>query len=219
MRLFTSLALSLLFLLAPEPAHARVKVLCAIGDSQVAGGSILSGGQGWPSLLQTSRDGQLFGSINGGVGGSTAAAAKALYESNYQGRGCTHAVVLVGTNDLASSTAATAVQSTLNSLVTEMQADTSGAPSGINVTVLTVPPRGGSANWDATKETQRLALRTSILAMAADAVVDLEDMAGTGDPVEMAAAYRYSDLLHFNGTATTGGTQKVADLIDAVVTW
>jgi hypothetical protein len=55
--------------------------------------------------------------------------------------------------------------------------------------------------------------------MTADAVVDLESMAGTGDPVEMAAAYRAADMLHFNGTSTTGGTAKVADLVDAAVSW
>lgn len=196
-----------------------VKLLLCIGDSLVQGGPILNGNPGWPSLLATRRAGQGFAIINAGVGGYTVAQAKALYESDYQGKGCTHAAILVGTNDLASSTSASTIQTTLDALIDEMQADTSGSPTGINVTVLTPPPRGGSASWDGTKETQRLALRTSILASHADATVDLEAMAGTGSPVEMAAAYRAADMLHFNGTPTTGGTVKVADLVDAAVSW
>lgn len=196
-----------------------VKLLLCIGDSLVQGGPILNGNPGWPSLLASRRSGRGFAIINAGVGGYTVAQAKALYESDYQGKGCTHAAILVGTNDLASSTSAATVQTTLDALVAEMRADTSGSPNGINATVLTVPPRGGSASWDATKETQRLALRTSILAMSNVTAVDLESMAGTGSPVEMGAAYRAADMLHFNGTPTTGGTVKVAALIDAAVSW
>lgn len=196
-----------------------VKIVLCLGDSLVAGGPILNGNPGWPSILQDRRDGEHVGVINAGVGGYTAAQALALFESDYKGRGCTHLVVLVGTNNLASGDSATSIKTTLDALVTSAREDTSGSPNGINVTVLTPPPRGGSAAWDSTKETQRLALRTSILAMGADAIVDLESMAGTGSPVEMAAAYRAADMLHFNGTLVTGGTVKVADLIDAAVEW
>lgn len=198
-----------------------VKLLLCIGDSLVAGGPILSGNPGWPSLLASRRAGTTnsIGVINAGMGGSTVAQAKALYESDFQGKGCTHAAILVCTNDLASSTSAASCFATLEALAAEMRADTSGISSGINVTVLTPPPRGGSASWDSTKETQRLALRTLILAMTNVTPVDLESMAGTGSPVEMAAAYRYPDMLHFNGTPSTGGTEKVADLVDAAVSW
>ena len=217
MRLIRSLLLAVLFL--SSPALARVKVLCTMGDSLTQGGPILNGNPGWPSLLQSRRAGQKFAVLNGGVGGYTAAQAKALFESDFKGHGCTHITILACTNDMASGTSAATCQATLDAFVSSARADTSGAPNGINVTVLTPPPRGGSASWDSPKETQRLALRTSILAMAADAVVDLESMAGTGSPVEMAAAYRAADMLHFNGTPTTGGTPEVADLIDATVSW
>jgi lysophospholipase L1-like esterase len=217
MRVIRSLLLAMLFL--ASPAWARVKVLCTIGDSLTQGGPILNGNPGWPSILASGRTGQKFGVLNGGVGGYTAAQAKALFESDFKGHGCTHLTILACTNDLASGTSAATCQSTLEALAASAREDTSGDPNGINVTVLTVPPRGGSASWDGTKETQRLALRTSILAMAADAIVDLEAMAGTGDPVEMAAAYRAADMLHFNGTPTTGGTPKVAALINAAVSW
>lgn len=196
-----------------------VKLLLCIGDSLVQGGPILNGNPGWPSLLASRRSGRGFAIINAGVGGYTVAQAKALYESDYQGKGCTHAAILVCTNNLASGDSAASCFSTLSALVTEMRADTSGSPNGIDVAVCTIPPRGGSASWDGTKETQRLALRTSILTMSNVTAVDLESMAGTGDPVEMAAAYRAADMLHFNGTAVTGGTVKVADLVDATVPW
>lgn len=218
MRFISSLLLSLSLLFA-SVAEARPTVLCAVGDSLVQGGPILNGNPGWPSILQSRRAGQGFAIINAGVGGYTVAQTKALYESDYQGKGCTHAAILVGTNDLASSTSAASIQATLDALVEEMKDDTSGSPNGINVTVLTPPPRGGSASWDATKETQRGLLRASILAMGATAVVGLEVMAGSGSPVEMAAAYRAADMLHFNGTLVTGGTVKVADLVDAAVSW
>jgi lysophospholipase L1-like esterase len=196
-----------------------VKILLCLGDSLVQGGPILSGNPGWPSILGSRRAGQAFGVINAGVGGYTAAQALALFESDFKGHGCTHLAVLVGTNPLASGDSAASIQTTLDALVASARADTSGSPDGINVTMLTPPPRGGSASWGGTKEAQRLLLRTSILAMAADAVVDLESMAGTGDPVEMAAAYRNADMLHFNGTPITGGAVKVADLVDSAVPW
>lgn len=214
LRIVLVLLLSLSF-----PAHARVKLLCAIGDSLVAGGPILSGNPSWLQLLHTERDGMLFAVINGGVGGTTPAQALALFESDYKGHGCTHLAVLAGTNALASGDSAASIFATLQSIVASARADTSCSPSGINVTVLTVPPRGGSTPWDGTKEAQRLALRTLILAMDADAVIDLEAMAGTGSPVEMDPAYRTSDLLHFNGTPVTGGSVEVSRLIDNEVTW
>lgn len=217
MRFIYSLLLALSVLAGP--AEARVKVLCAVGDSLVAGGPILSGNPGWPSILQTRRAGEKFAIINAGVGGYTAAQTLALFNSDLKGKGCTHLAVLACTNDLSAGTAATTCQTTLNSIVASAREDTSGDPNGINVTVLTPPPRGGSASWDSTKETQRGLLVTSILAMDADFKVSLEPMAGTGSPVEMAAAYRAADMLHFNGTLVTGGTVKVADLVDAAVSW
>lgn len=195
------------------------KLLLTLGDSLVAGGPILAGNPSWTQILQTDRIGQAFGVINAGVGGATAAQALALFEAEYKGHGVTHLALLVGTNDLASSTSAASVFATIQAIVASAREDTSGAPGGVNVTVLTPPPRGGSSPWDATKETERLGLRALILAMDADAVVDLESMAGAGSPVEMAAAYRASDMLHFNGTPSTGGTAKVADLVDAAVSW
>jgi lysophospholipase L1-like esterase len=217
MRFVYSLLLALSLVAAP--AEARPRVLCTIGDSLVAGGPILGANPSWTQLLQTSRIGERFGVINVGVGGYTAAQIKAVWEAEYNGRGCTHAVVLVGTNNLSAGTSAASTFTDIESLVASIRADGSGDPNGINVTVLTVPPRGGSASWDGTKETQRLALNALILAMGADANVSLESMAGSGNPVEMAAAYRTSDLLHFNGTPTTGGSQEVTDLIDAAVSW
>lgn len=206
-------------LLVACPAFAGPKMLCTVGDSLVAGGPILSGNPSWTALLQTERSTGMFGTVNIGVGGYTAAQALSLFNTQLKGHGCTHVAVLVGTNDLAASTSAATVFATIQSIASSAREDTSGSQNGINVTVLTVPPRGGSASWDATKETQRLALRTLILAMSADAVVDLESMAGTGSPVEMAAAYRAADMLHFNGTVTTGGSEKVKQLVSAAVAW
>jgi hypothetical protein len=208
-----------LALLVAASVDARPSLLCTVGDSLVAGGPVLSGNPNWTGLLQTARIGQKFGAVNGGVGGYTVAQAKTLYESDYKNKGCTHIVIMVGTNNLSAGDSAATVLAALESLVASAQEDTSGNPAGADVTITTVPPRGGSASWDATKEARRLSLNTSILALTGVTPVDLEGMAGTGDPVEMAAAYRYTDLLHYNGTVTTGGSEKVKQLIDAVVSW
>lgn len=209
------LALSLL----SGPAEARVRVLCTIGDSLVAGGPILGANPSWTQLLQTARVGQRFAVVNIGVGGYTVSQIKSVWEAEYKGRGCTHVTILVGTNNFSAGASAVSVESDLNSLIASVEEDTSGDPAGINVTVCTVPPRGGSASWDGTKETQRLAFRTSLLARSDIVVVDLESMAGTGSPVEMAAAYRTSDFLHFSGTPTTGGSEKVKQLVTSAVSW
>lgn len=206
-------------LLITGSAEARSTVFCAVGDSLVQGGPILNGNPGWPSILAQRRVGQGFAVINAGVGGYTAAQTLALFESELKGHGCTHLGVLACTNDFASGTSAATCLSTLQALIVSAQEDTSGDPNGITVTLLTVPPRGGSSPWDGTKETQRLAFRTSLLALSGVTVVDLEPMAGTGSPVEMATAYRASDKLHFNGTPVTGGTPEVANLVDAAVSW
>lgn len=197
-------------------------MLLSLGDSLVAGGPILgTGNPNWTQILQTGRLGtsKALAANNAGVGGTTSAQALSLWTASYRGKGYTHLVILTGTNDLSAGTSAATVLANIQSIITSAQSDTSGRAGGVIVTVLTVPPRGGSTPWDSTKETQRLSLRTSILALTGVTPVDLESMAGTGSPVEMAVAYRTADLLHFNGTPTTGGSQKVADLINAAVTW
>lgn len=208
-------------LLASNIAFARPIVLCTLGDSLVAGGPILAGNPSWTQLLQTERVGGRFGVINAGLGGAIAAQAMSIFEDEYVGRGCTHLVVLVGTNNLASGDTAASIMATLEDIRDAAKADTSGLSTGMNVTICTVPPRGGSAGWDAGDETRRLALNALILAMTGvDAVVNLEPaLGGTGDPLALSAAVDSGDHLHPNGTPVTGGQAVIADAIDAAVAW
>lgn len=217
---------AVLVLIVASSATASPRMLLTLGDSLGAGGPILgtTGGAAnpnWTEILQTRRIGtpKALSANVGAVGGSVPDETLTLFNATYKGKGYTHAVLITGTNRLAQGGSAAEVLASINAIISALQADTSGSASGINVTVLTVPPRGGSSPWDSTKEAQRLALRTSLLALTGVTVVDLEAMAGTGNPVEMAAAYRTSDMLHFNGTPVAGGSVKVADLIDAAVSW
>lgn len=185
------------------------KKVLTLGDSLVSGGPILNGSPSWTQLLQTRRVGEMVGVVNAGVGGYTVAQAAALFTASYAGKGYTHAVVLVGTNDLASSTSASSLRDQLEDLRDLLLVDS------INVTICTVPPRGGSASWDSTKEAQRLALNVSILAMSDITAVNLEGLGDAGSPLALAAAYDSGDHLHLNGA----GHVAVADAIEATVSW
>lgn len=192
---------------------ATVRLL-TLGDSIVAGGPIIGANPNWTELLQTRRAGTDFAANNAGVGGYTIAQTKALWDASYEGKGYTHAVLLVGTNDLASSTSAATVLTGINALVAEMIAD------GLDVTVCTVPPRGGSASWDSTKETQRLTLNTAIRAFTTSTPVNLDSaLGGVGSPLALSAATDGGDHLHPNGTATTGGHRLIGNAIDTAVSW
>lgn len=204
------------------PAHARAIVLCAVGDSLIDEALLLNGNPTFLSILQTRRRGADFAVVGSAVRASTTAEALTEFNSKLKGHGCTHLLVLTGTNPLASGVSAASIQTTLNALHTSAKEDTSGSATGINTTFLIPPPRGGSFPWDGTKEAQRLELRASMLTMIADVVVDLETMGCTGDPIEMCAGFVLaSDKLHFSGCADGGncGTVKVTDLVDAAVSW
>lgn len=179
-----------------------------IGDSIVAGGPILNGSPNWTELIQTRRKGTGFSADNIGVGGYTVLQAQALYEASYRNRGHTHAAVLVGTNPLASGSSASTVNGQLDTLVSTLRAD------GLGVVIFTIPPRGGSADWDGTKETARLVVNTHIRAMADVIVVDLEPsgvLGGTGSPLALKSGTDSGDALHPNGT----GHVAMADAFDA----
>lgn len=190
------------------------KKVLTLGDSLVSGGPILNGSPSWTQLLQTRRIGEMVGVVNAGVGGYTTLQTTALFTASYADKGYTHAVVLVSTNPLASGETASTLRDQLEDLRDALRADTSsGWP--IDVTICTVPPRGGSASWDSTKEAQRLALNVSILAMSDITAVNLEGLGDVGSPLVLAAAYDSGDHLHLNGS----GHVAVADAIDATVSW
>lgn len=202
--------LALLLCVAALPAAAAPRLLVTLGDSIVAGGPIIGANPTWTELLQTRRVGETFGANNAGVGGYTAAQTSALWTATYLGKRYTHAVVLVGTNDLANGTSAATILGTLNTFIASMLAD------GLSVAVCTVPPRGGSASWDSTKETQRLALNVSILALTTVTPINLETaLGGVGSPLALAAGVDSGDHLHPNAA----GHVAIADAIDAAVTW
>lgn len=199
-----------LILLTVFPAEAAPRLLVTLGDSIVAGGPIINGAPSWTELLQTRRIGERFAANNAGVGGYTAAQTLTLLDATYIGKGYTDAVVLVCTNNLANGDSAASCLVTLNTIIAHLTAN------GITVAVCTVPPRGGSAQWDGTKETQRLALNTSILALTTATPINLETaLGGVGSPLALAVGADSGDHLHPNAI----GHVAIADAIDAAVSW
>lgn len=193
--------------------------LVTLGDSLVAGGPIIGDNPNWTQILQASRSTQNFAANNAGVGGSTVAQVHALWSASYESRGYTHGGVLVGTNDLASGAEAAAVISALTALVADMHAD------GLQSFICTIPPRGGSASWDSTKEARRVAVNDAIrdlpVTIGANVlVVDLETPLSDGaSPPALTSATDSGDHLHPNGTPITGGHPLIAAAVNASVLW
>jgi lysophospholipase L1-like esterase len=211
LRNLTRFALAVVLVVAFVAATTPFRFVLTLGDSLVAGGPILAGSPNWTQLLQSRRNTQAFSADNAGVGTYTVLQTHALFDAQYKGRGYTDAVILVGTNPLSAGTSGATVYAQILDLVNALKAD-----GFTTIAVCTIPPRGGSASWDATKETQRLAANDLIRAMADVVVVDLEPvLGGTGSPLELNPSYRSADMLHLNGA----GQVPVADAIDAVVDW
>lgn len=193
--------------------------LVTLGDSIVAGGPIIGNNPNWTQILQSSRSAQNFAANNAGVGGYTVDQTQALWDASYRGRGYTHGGILVGTNPLASGSSAASVITSLTTLVQSMRTD------GLEVFICTIPPRGGSASWDATKEARRVTVNDAIRDMPVDigtgvVVVDIEaPLSDGGSPPALTAATDSGDHLHPNGTPTTGGHPLIAAAVNASVPW
>jgi len=193
------------------------RMLLSLGDSIALGGPILDGSPDYTQLIQARRrPSHAIGVVNAGVGGDTSAGARSRWDAQCKGRGFTHIVICVGTNSLAAGIDWPAIVEDIDSIRASAQEDRSGSASGIDVTILGVPPRGGSAGWDATKEARRLALNAALRDLHDVTFVDLDEaLGGSGDPLELDPAFDCGDRLHPNGA----GHVAIADAIDAEVPW
>lgn len=104
-------------------------------------------------------------------------------------------IIWGGTNDLSAGTSGADVWDELRTQAEEAHA------AGYIVIVLGIPPRGGSAGWDATKETERLHVNSEAAAYAAANTwfkfIDTDELlGGTGNPLELSALCDSGDNLH-----------------------
>ncbi len=168
-------------------------VIFCLGDSLTAGGT---GGEvtPWPHLLRKALA-PTRAVANQGVGGDTIGAMQTRYTTFLKGKGFYGCVLMAGINDIRAGTSGATIFSTYEDLVDEMLTD------GLKVLCLTTPPFGTHADWDASKQTELMALRTSILAKSA-ANLTVHDTYTTlgepGTPVNLNPIWSIGDGLHIN---------------------
>jgi len=117
-----------------------------------------------------------------------------------------------GTNDIYFDAATgAALWTTFQAWVEEAEA------AGMQVVIITIPPRWGSSGWTADMETERLAFNTLALAYGVShpsaLVVNSDTSLGTGSPVALQASFDSGDALHLNGTGMQALAQAVYDLL------
>lgn len=123
-----------------------------------------------------------------------------------------------GTNDLHLDSAnGTTLWGTFRDWADDARARRSDGGGEVQIVIITIPPRWGSAGWTADMETQRLAFNTLALAYAAAnpsvRIVNSDTCLGTGSPVELQAALRNADLVHFSAAGMQALAQCVRDVL------
>lgn len=89
--------------------------------------------------------------------------------------------------------------------------------AGRRVVAVSIPPRWNSPNWDAGKETERLAFNQSladyVAAHPAVGMVDSDSLLGSGSPRALQGPFDYGDHLHMSGD----GMQVLAEAVAALL--
>lgn len=134
-----------------------------------------------------------------GKGGLQAAGLSTFWTTWGTNQNLTKATVMIGVNDMIAGFTGAATWATIQTMLDSMRANTL-----TRIVLCTVTPFGLNSGWSSAKETQRLALNTSITNYAnahgpqvklADASTLLQDGV---TPANMAAAYDSGDGLHPN---------------------
>jgi hypothetical protein len=164
-----------------------------LGDSLTEGAFHSVATLSWPMMLDD-EIGAAYAQRSYAVAGykiSDANLIKTKFSAVYDGSYTKNiAVVWLGTNDIDQGASAATALTNLQSLLLELKSE------GFMTIVCTVIKRG-DAPWDATKETHRTNLNSSILALSgthADSKVDLAALSEFSDPNN--GTYYHTDKIH-----------------------
>lgn len=201
----TMLLLSLLLAVSAEARPIRV---CIIGDSISEGASPST--VPWSVYLKRMHGGEDFGVKNVADAGDGTADAALVQDTEVVGRGCTHVVIAIGTNNVATDSAAT-MYAAVDAMADEAEAETTnGRP--VQVILAAMLPRVTFAISSATIEGRRTAYNTLLEARSGSIFADTSAaLTGTASGTAWVAltAYSLNDVRVNGGKAyicTTAGT-------------
>ena len=206
----------------------KPSVVVAFGDSITEGtGSTLDANRRYPDQLSARLDAEASPSIsvvNAGIGGNRwvfdfpGPSGANRFDHDVLGvQGVTHAIVLLGINDLEVAHAIPTQAVTADQLIAATQGVIAKAHArGVKVLLGTVTPYKGSALYDPADEMVREAYNAWIRSQAlADGVIDFDAvLRGPSDPLSIAPQFAAPDRLHPNdaGYAAMAATVDIAKL-------
>lgn len=153
----------ILVLLLSLPAVASPVRVCIVGDSISEG--FYPATRGWHVDLKALNTGD-FGTKNTAESGHTITQARAVFDADVLGGGCTHVLFLIGTNSLAAGDSAATMWANLKQMVDLSRADTSGRPGGAVVGLLALLPRGAGAAFTTDLQARLVAFNSLMAAYA-----------------------------------------------------
>jgi lysophospholipase L1-like esterase len=193
-------------------AEQKANVVVAFGDSITEGsGSTLDRNLRYPDQLSARLAGEVNPAIsvaNAGIGGNRwvfdfpGPSGASRFDRDVLGvQGATHAILLLGINDLEVAHTFPSQTVTVDQLIAATQTAVSKAKArGVKVLLGTLPPYKGSALYDPADEAVREEYNAWIRSQtAADGVVDFEAaLRDPSDPLAIAPQFSSPDHLHPN---------------------
>lgn len=166
--------------------------LAALGDSITLGSGL---GAPYPVVVKSLITGAWLLN-NYGVGGYTTSQVLGLWTSTVRPLAPPRVMLMAGVNDVRTGVTAAVAWANLKTIVDQAVAD------GATVSLGTVTPFYGRAEWTAGREVERLALNASILAYCTTSSIRCFDaataVADPADPKRILPAYDQGDAIHPN---------------------
>ncbi|MES2787370.1 MAG: SGNH/GDSL hydrolase family protein [Pseudomonadota bacterium] len=160
------------------------------------------------------------GVVNGGISGNRwvydfagPSGSSRLERDVLEVRGVTHAILLLGINDIGFSEAFPQMQAaSAQQVIDAIQAATNAAKArGVTVLLGTLTPFKGSGYYSATSEAKRLAINAWIRSQTLAAVIDFDQVVrSASDPAALNPLYDSGDHLHLN----SAGYSAMAAAVD-----
>jgi len=181
------------------PYAPTAKVWLFVGDSLSATSSI-----DWVTQM-TPRIPAGISVVNVATTGNNSAQIMAQWRTYAQTATPLRVFVLGGINDIRIGTSAATSFASLSFIYAD------AAARGVSVIALPTLPFGLNVNWTAGRQTELLALRTSIQGASVSQVIDLyTPMGQSGLPEQLATAYDSGDGLHPNNVGALNMANTVA---------